>query len=248
MAKERQSTHRLTQEARDEITRRVLAGEKAGPLAVEFEVSRAYVSLLKMTALHPERIKRKAEAQFSLKLTTRETEELKRRFETTTPEDNHLIPAVERWTLDHGFQLAIKLFGKKPSKRAVKDCMGELLIRRPDSGDPKPKPPKPITRKQIDPEFAKDRSFVAYVQSPVYQKIAQREYELALAEWERRNPGGEGGVAEKPAEEAEDDSNWQIPAMQHPSVPGAPGRRVGKHAKSKGSPFTPAKRRKKKPR
>ncbi len=241
MGKDQPATHRLSKETRDEITRRVLAGEKAAALSAEFGVTRAYVSLLKATALDPERFKRKAEAKFSLKLTEKEIEALKLVFETSTPEDNQLIPASERWTLEHGFQLAWKLCSKKPSVRAMKECMGDVLKRRPDHGDPKPKPPQMKTIQQIDPELAKDPTYVAYIQSPVYQKIAWREYELALADWERRNPdGGEG------AGKTVDESEWEVPGA-FPTTPlVAPGQRIGKHSKGKGSPFTPSKKRRRK--
>ena len=49
------STPRLNQDQRDEITRRVLAGETAVSLGMEFGVTRAYVALLKAQALDPER-------------------------------------------------------------------------------------------------------------------------------------------------------------------------------------------------
>jgi hypothetical protein len=245
MGNDQRATHRLSKEARDEMTRRVLAGEKAAALAVEFGVTRAYVSLLKATALNPERFKRKAEAKFSLKLTEKEVEKLKKVFATSTPEDNKLIPARERWTLDHGFQLASKLFKKKPSVRAMKECMGDLLKRRPDFGDPKPKPPQMIKLNQIDPELAKEPGYVAYIQSPIYQKIAQREYEMALAEWERRHPNGE-----ETTDSPEKEGPWETeaPADFRTPPPMSPGQRVGKHAKSKGSPFTPPKKRRPKRR
>jgi hypothetical protein len=239
MAKDQPATHRLTKEDRHEITSRVLTGEKAAPLAAEFGVTRAYVSLLKATALDPERFKRKAEAKFSLKLTETEISRLKQVFDTSTPEDNDLIPARERWTLEHGFQMAWKLFNKKPSVRAMKECMGEHLRRRRDYGDPKPKPPQAIRSNQIDPELAKDPSYVAYIQSPIYQKIAWRDYEMALADWERRHPNGEEDSAI-----LENQDQQETLADVRSSPPGR--KRVGKHAMSKGSPFTPPKKRRKK--
>lgn len=241
MSKDHARRQRLSMETRDEIIRRVLAGENHTALAAEFGVTRAYVSLLKATALDPERFKRKAEAKFSLKLTDKEIHQLKQVFSTSTPEDNDLIPARERWTLQHGFQLVWKLFSKKPSVRAVKECMGDQLKRRPDSGHPKPKPPQPIRLNQIDPELAKDPSYVAYIQSPIYQKIAQREYEMALADWERRHPNGE----ESRVRMGETEGQSKTPADFRTAPPLAPGQRVGKHAKGKGSPFTPPKKRKK---
>lgn len=241
MAKDQPATYRLSKETRDQITRRVLAGEKATALAVEFGVTRAYVSLLKATALDPERFKRKAEAKLSLKLTGKEIDRLKQVFDTSTPEDNDLIPARQRWTLEHGFQMAWKLFSKKPSVRAMKEYMGDLLTRRPDFGDPKPKLPQPIRTNQIDPELAKDPSYVAYIQSPVYQQIARREYEMALADWERRHPDGAEDRATP-----ENEGQPETPADFRATPPRSPGQRVGKHAKGKGSPFTPSKKRRKK--
>jgi hypothetical protein len=234
---------RLTLEQREEATRRVLAGEKAVDLAAEYGCTRAYISLLKAQALDPERFKRKFEAKLKLKLTHEELARLKHIFDTSTPEDNDLIPARERWSLDHGFQLAMKLFEKRPSVRAMKQCMGDHIKRRADSGDPKPKPPKPHHINQIDPEMAKDPDYVAYYLSPVCERIAWREYEIALAEWEKRHPDGEEEV---PYSEP-GDGDWQFPAMP-PQRQFAPGQRVGKHAKSKGKPFTPPKKRRKKRR
>lgn len=231
---------RLTPEQRGEATRRVLAGETAAALAREYGCTRAYISLLKAQALDPERFRRKAEAKLSIKLTDKQIARLKEIFDTSTPEDNELIPAREKWSLDHGFQLAMKLFGKKPSVRAMKDCMGDHIKRRPDEGDPKPKPPKPHHINQLDPELAKDADFVAYYLSPVCERIAWKEYEFALAEWEKRNPHGE-----RPVADMNEDPEWEIPRPTMDRYPPAPGQRIGKHAKSKGSPFTKPKRRKK---
>lgn len=230
---------RFTPEQREEATRRVLAGEKAAALAAEYGCTGAYISLLKAQALDPERFRQKAEAKLSIKLTGRQIAELKQIFATSTPEANGLIPAREQWSLVHGFQLAMKLFQKKPSVRAMKECMGDHIKRRPDEGDPKPKPPKPHHINQLEPELAKDPDFVAYYLSPVCEKIAWKEYEFALAEWEKRNPYGE-----RPAPVTEDDPDWEIPPRGPDRLPPPPGQRLGKHAKSKGSPFTKPKRRK----
>lgn len=226
---------RMTPELREEATRRVLAGEKAAALAREYGCTRAYISLLKAQAIDPERFLRKSESKLSLKLTREERQRLKELFETSTPEDNELIPARETWNLDHGFQLARKLFDKKPSVRAMKELMGPLLERRADDGDPMPKPPKPPHVNQLDPELAQDPDFVAYYLSPICQKIRWREYELALADWHKRN---EARQRNQPEPEPDD--------MMNPSWTPMPqvGKRIGKHARSKGSPFTKPKRRK----
>jgi hypothetical protein len=230
---------RMTPAQREEATKRVLAGESAGMLAGEYGCTRAYISLLKAQAVDPDRYKRKAEAKLSLKLTAAQTAGLKRIFDSSTPEQNDLIPARESWSLDHGYQLAMKLFGKKPSVRAMKECMGDHLKRRPDEGDPKPKPPKPHHINQLDPELAKDPDFVAYYLSPICERIAWKEYEFALAEWEKRNPHGE-----RPVPEVDEDPEWEIPRPATGRHAPPPGQRVGKHARSKGSPFTKPKRRK----
>jgi hypothetical protein len=222
----------LNQTQRDEITRRVLAGETAISLGIEFGVTRAYVALLKAYALHPERFVRKAEAKLSQKLTDAELEQFREALTNKTPEDHDLIPATERWTLDHGHQLAWKLFKKRPSVRVIKECVTPHIPKWEDSLFIRPKPPKPHHINQISPELAKDADYVAYYLSPICEQIAWREYELAAADWDARFAHG----GESPDEETSD------------TVPGervmVPGHRCGKHAKSKGSPFTPPKRRK----
>jgi hypothetical protein len=227
---------RLNQEQRDEITRRVLAGEKAPQLAEEFGVSRAYVSLLKNQAIDPERFQHQAEDKFAKKFTKAEREKIIGIVSTSTPEEQVLIPTREHWSLDHGFQLVWRLYQKKPSVRAMKELMEPYIPRREDYRFPKPKPPKPHHVNQLDPELAKDPEFVAYYLSPICQQIAQREYEAALADWEKRFAADE----ERATVAAEAAGSF----AEAPPVL-APGLRVGKHAKSKGRPFTPPKRRKK---
>ena len=224
---------KLNQEQRNEITRRVLAGETAASLAREFGVTGQYVALLKAQALDPERFIRKAEANMSRKLTRDELAKLHEALSSGTPEDLNLIPAVEKWSLEHGFQLAERLIGKRPSVRAMKELMEPFIPKRSEFRFTKPKPPKPHHINQIDPELAKDPDYVAYYLSPICEQIAWREYELALADWEARFAADE--EREREADER------HLPA--EPVL--APGKRVGKHAKSKGSPFTPPKRRKK---
>lgn len=227
------ATKKLTQEQRAEITRRVLAGETAASLGQEFGVTRQYVALLKVQALDPERFIRKAEAKMERKLTREELAKLHAALASGTPEDLDLIPAVEKWSLEHGFQLAERLIGKRPSVRAMKEIMEPFIPKRSEFRFTKPKPPKPHHINQIDPELAKDPEYVAYYLSPICEQIAWREYEMALADWEERFAADE----ERERKAAEPPP----PAQQVQ----APGQRAGKHAKSKGSPFTPPKRRKK---
>jgi hypothetical protein len=234
---------RLSKEQREEVTRRALAGEKASLLGKEYGVTRAYVSLLKMQALEPERFAEKAESKLTRKLSRGELAQFDEALATGTPESHGLIPAVERWSYEHGYQLAWKLFQKRPSVRAIKQCMEPHIKRWEDYENERPKPPKPHHVNQLDPELAKDEDFVAYYLSPVCERIAWKEYEFALADWERRQVAKQKKDAEEeakreaaPAEDAQSPEKWQP----------VPGLRIGKHAKSKGSPFTPPKRRKRK--
>lgn len=227
---------RLTQAQREEITRRVLAGEKAKPLAEEFGVTRAYVSLLKNQALDPARFVKIS--VLSKKLTPEELEKFRETLGTTTPADHGYpsYPRAEEWKLEHGFLLAEKLFRKKPSRRVVTECMTPFLPKRKPFEYTRPQPPKPHHISQISPEFASDPDYVAYYLSPICEQIAWREYELALADYEARFAGDEERVESPP------DVFSGGPGGDFKVVPSV--RRTGKHAKGKGSPFTKAKRRK----
>jgi hypothetical protein len=227
---------RLSQEQREEITRRVLAGEKAKPLAEEFGVTRAYVSLLKNQALDPERFVKMS--PLSKKLTPDEVEQFKKTLGTTTPADHGFrsYPRPEQWKLEHGFLLAEKLFGKKPSLRVVKEIVTPFIPKRKAFEFGRPQPPQPHHISQISPEFADDPDYVAYYLSPICEQIAWREYEMALADYEARFAGDEERA------KAADEPVFPVGSPDF-RVP-APGMRTGKHAKGKGSPFTKAKRRK----
>jgi hypothetical protein len=229
----------LNQDQRDEITRRVLAGEMATSLGAEFGVTRAYVALLKAQALDPERFTRKAEAKLSLKLTDKQLEEFRKVLSSSTPEDHDLIPTSEKWSLEHGHQLAWKLFKKRPSVRTIKECVTPFMPRRADFRFTRPVPPKPHHINQIPLEFASDPDYVAYYLSPICEQIAWREYEWAVKDWDERFAGREDAGPDQEPAMTED-----LPAQMIPEKPLVPGQRTGKHAHSKGSPFTPPKRRK----
>lgn len=235
-------THRLNQEQRDEMTRRVLAGETAVSIGKEFGVTRAYVALLKAQALNPERFVRKQEAKLSRKLTATELKKFHEVLAGSTPEDHDLVPTSQRWSFEHGRQLAKKLFPhKRLSVRVIKECLTPYLPRRQDFRFTRPQPPKPHHINQIDPELAKDPGYVAYYLSPICEQIAWREYEWAVADWDARFAAAEEQHEAELAKARQAESPASPPAQRMP----APGQRIGKHAQSKGSPFTPPKRRKK---
>lgn len=241
---------RLTEEQRAEATRRVLAGEKAVALAEEYGVTRAYISLLKATALDPERFEKKREQKLTRRLTDAELASFRETIESSNPYELGLDPPTLRWLLDHGAQLAQRMFGKRPSKRVLEQCMEPVLRGKPDRMLRRPQPPQPHHVNQLDPELARDPDFVKYYLSPVCEQIARREYELALEDWIARY----GDVDEVDPDSGRpvggiDDVAWETPDGDHrPAFPPAPGRRVGKHAGSKGSPFTPSKKKRRKKR
>ncbi len=223
---------RLNQSQRDEIVRRVLAGEKSLLLAEEFKVSRAYVSLLKNQALDPGRFTN--EEKLTKKLTVAETEKFREVLTSTTPTDHDFHPHSEHWSLDYGARLAEKLFKKKPSVRLLTELVKPLMPKRSDFRFKRPQPPKPHHISQISAEFANDPDFVAYYLSPICQQIAQREYDLAVADWDARFADSE---EREQAAEAK-----RVAASQPNFLAAPPGKRTGKHAKGKGSPFTAPKR------
>jgi len=222
-------TQKLTPQQREEIIRRALAGERRAELAKEFGVTRQAIEQYLINAAPTEAQKRRIEAKLTKRLTKEQTDELKKQFDTRTPEELELRPRRPFWTVDHGMQLAQKLFNKTPSVAAMKALLAPHLKRRSDAeiGDPMPQPPKPHHVDELDPELAKNKEFVAYFLSPKCLEIEQKEYEWALREWKKRNERRE---AEKPA-----------PVLNPGTfVP----RRHGKHAKGRGPNFTPPRKKK----
>lgn len=250
----------LTKEQRAEILRRLGEGEKQVALGKEFNVTRAAISLLKQRTADPARFANKYE--WKKRLTDGEIATFKHTLDTTLPKDHDLDvlgPAPSRlWTMERGYALANKLFRKEPAVRIMKDCMGDHLTRRPDSYLTPPEPPPPRDLRRLPPELAADKDFVKYYLSPIALQIEQREYELALEHYHQlhakflQQQASQATATLRPPEL--DDDAWADPSPpplpgtgpSDPSPPPAPGHRLGKHAKSKGSPFTKAKRTKKK--
>jgi hypothetical protein len=249
----------LTPEQREEILRRLATGETQTSVAKDFNVTRAAISLLKQRNADPGRYADK----YNLKkrLTAEEVASFKHALDHSLPKDHGLDvlgPSPSKlWTMDRGYALADKLFGKQPSVRTMKQCMGEHLVRRPDGMLTPPEPPPPRDLRRLPPELAADKDFVKYYMSPIALQIEQREYELALEHYHKH-------VAEQEKRQAAqtrdnilppelDDSEWSDDWTPPPLKAGqsellhtpAPGHRSGKHAKSKGNPFTKPKRKKK---
>jgi len=175
---------KLTASMREEITKRALNGEKQARLSEEFGVSSAYVSLLKQQALVPE--KWANSANWKLKLSPEEEQQLRDLFATSSPAKQKLDPPSDHWSLDLGKQLAIRLFGKPASLRVITNLISPFLPKPKPYEFKRPEPPKPHHISQLSPELARDPEFVAYYLSPQSAKLAQREYELAVADYDAR--------------------------------------------------------------
>lgn len=240
----------LTKEQRAEILRRLAAGERQVEIAKDYHVTRAAISLIKQTAANPGRFVRRKDLK--MKLTPEEAATLRAALDESLPADHGLeatgsgLPKF--WTLERGRELARRLFGKEPSTRALKKCMGEHLARRRDSWLTPPEPPGPRDIRKLPPELAADKGFVKYYMSPVALQIEQREYELALEQYQKNLALHEQRQAAADSLPAPGGDDWEInrPPSADGYQPSVPGRRMGKHAKGKGSPFTKPKRRKKK--
>jgi len=259
---------KLTPEQRKELLARLQAGEKPGPLSKEYGISRQAVCQLRDYHLNPGEARRKGILRS--RLLPEERENIIQLLRTTTPRDHgvenegHGHP--DSWNTERLTALTRKLYSKKMFQYAARECIQEA---RPDprfDPDAKPEPPGPPDIRYLDPELAKDKEFVEYFLSEASQQIRQKEYEWALREWEERQARKASGEIVDPPKrkrgrprknplpvssddfEAEPyDGTTPLPGanghLRH--LPPSPGERVGKHAKSKGAPFTKPKRKKK---
>lgn len=258
---------RLTVEERKEIIERLKAGEGAAALAREFGVSRQAVHSLRERTLNPNSNYQKNILRSRLAPVQRAR--LIEVLRTTTPVDHgvegegHGHP--ERWNSERVLALGRRLFDKRLYLKTIRQCIQEACPDRRWAPNARPEPPKPPDIRDLSPEMADDEEFVKYYFSPLCQQIRQREYEWELREYEKRQTE-EGtkkrgrGRPPKPKPDAPSaatdddeelfDGSKPLPeiagnAALLPRHPAAPGRRVGKHASSKGSPFTKSKKRKK---
>ncbi|MCU0779601.1 MAG: hypothetical protein MUF04_00710 [Akkermansiaceae bacterium] len=249
-------SHKLTAGQREEILRRLAAGETQASISRDFQVSSTAVYLIKKQASEAGQ----ADRQRALKkrLLPAEIDRLKSTLQGTLPTD-HGIRTTEPekpdvWTIARARDLARKLFGKTPSVRTLTECVPKPPPRVHDFGLAPPKPPGPPNVDLLPPDLAADKDFVKYYLSPICRQIEQREYEAALAHYHERLARESKRKADAPKPEFEpepepdDDLLPPPPPPRAGFAPGspAPGTRVGKHAKSKGNPFTKPKRRKRK--
>jgi hypothetical protein len=222
-------TSPLSKEQKAELLRRALAGEKAVALSKEYQVTATYVRLIKRMHHDPQRFRDAAQKKMTRTLVESELKKLDEVLSSTKPADHGFPPHPNRWNLEHGMRLAEKLFKKSPSKRQLLECVGPYIPKRSEFRFTRPEPPKQLTPEDIEPEFDSDPSYAAYCLSPIYHQIRQREYEIAVADYDARF--ADADARELAAEE-------QMKALNDSEFSPAT-KRTGKHAKSKGSPFTP---------
>lgn len=208
---------RISAELQKEIHRRYKAGERQDAIARDVGFSRQSIANVVEKFEKPEKVKARKESNYRKRLTEVEYEEFKKIIETTVPADHGYKPALSKWNVESGIWVAEKRFGKKVAVAMVTNLVKPYMKRRniQEIGDPKPEPPEPFDITKVDPELAKDKSFVEYCQSPIGRQVAWRTYEAALKEWEQRNP---------------DQVERKAPEPKKKVVKKVAGKRVGKHA------------------
>jgi len=261
---------KLTPEQRKKLLERLKAGEKPGPLSIEYQISRQAVCQLRDYHFNPDATRRKGVLRS--RLLPEERNNVIHLLRTTYPRDhgveNEGYGHPDVWNYERLTALTKKLYAKKMFMYAARECIQEA---RPDprfDPDAKPQPPEPFDIRHLDPELANDKEYVNYCLSPISQQIRQKEYEWALREWEEREarkakrvlpeaPKRKRGRPRKtplPASSNGDDDGGlpydgtaPLPGTKNglTYLPPAPGERVGKHAKSKGARSSKPKRRKK---
>lgn len=254
---------KLTPEQRQELLARLRAAERPCTLASEYGISRQAVAQLRDYHLRPDVARRKGVLRS--RLLPHERNHIVHLLRTTLPLDHgveqegHGHP--DRWNTERLTALTRKLFGKKMFAYAARECIQEACPDPRFDADRKPQPPGPPDIRDIDPELAEDEEYVAYYFSEACQRIRRKEYEWALREWEERQAHIAAGKLAEPQKRkrgrprkhplapAIDDTETEpydgTSPMTAFAIDTPTMARTGKHSKSKGSPFTKPKRRKK---
>lgn len=258
---------KLNPAQRKELLQRIQAGERPGKLSLEYGISRQAVSQFGDYHLNPDVTRRKGILRS--RLLPEERKHVVHLLRTTLPKDHgvegegHGHP--DRWNTERLTALTRKLYNKKMFAYAARECIQEACPDPRFDPNQKPEPPGPPDIRDIAPELADDEEYVAYYLSEACQRIRQKEYEWALRLWEERQARiASGEMADPPKRKrgrprkhplpdlySEDfggelyDGTTPIPGSE--TVAGNPlaTPRTGKHSKSKGSPFTKPKRKKK---
>lgn len=243
---------RLTEDMRAEILKRLKAGERAATLAREFGVTRQAVSLLKIKT---------ATAKSRPRLVEKEVEKLRTLAETTLPSDHGFeAPGSwnDRWTGVSLHRLAEKMAKRRimvlPIRRYFHEWFAGTGGSPVGSYDPdRPESLTGIPRDLRDPDFLqflRERKTGA-AKLPPANKPAKEKAPMP-ARKKRGRPGSADSLM-PPPEAWEFLNPATVDALagsgHNPPLAGPPLQpivRTGKHRKSKGSPFTAARKKKKK--
>lgn len=235
-------SRRLTPEQREEIIRRIKLGERPGVIARDFGVTAEAVSQIRIRLL-PIEERRPSMRRSQKRLRDDELRMLTEAVGGTLPADHGFeILGPEhrrRWTDTRIRALSMKLAGRVPAVRVLKELIEVGRLAFIDDGDGPPEYPLPHDVRRLSPELAADEEFVEYYLSPAAWELALRQYDYQVREYEkevagRSRPPAEPPPVSQPASEPASTKNAERPP--------APGGRLGKHGK--GSPFTKPKRRK----
>lgn len=263
---------KLTPEQRKKLLERLAAGEQTSKLAHEYGVSRQAVSQFRDYHLRPDVARRLG--MYRSRLLPEERKKIIQILQTSVPAD-HGVQDVgderrDTWNVERLIALSRKLFNKKMFQYAARECISEALPDYTKDPDIKPQPPGPLSMDDLSAEYRNDPEFVKFYFSDAHQRIRQKEYEWALRMWEERQACIARGDLDLPGKRKRGrprkypiktpantalseidatpfDGSTPLPHMPFKTGTAAasPGARIGKHAKSKGAPFTKPKRRKK---
>jgi hypothetical protein len=242
--KTRGKKSRFTKEDVVEILRRVEAGETRAAVAQEYGVSREAISQIYIRHTKPD-AERRPSLRRTKQLTDAEIAAFREALDTTRPRDHgfeflgHHHP--DSWTDARVKALAKKVVGKVPAVRVLKELVTKEHRTPPYDPDAPPPPPEPHDVRRLSPELAQDEEFVEYYLSDKAWQLTLKDYEYQLREWERHKLEREAKALRKADREAKKEAAEPVIPVEPPV---APGLRIGKHRASKGSPFTRAKRKK----
>jgi hypothetical protein len=265
---------RLTPADRATIVARVKSGETLAAVGQDYGISRQAVQQMRNKEdIKAGLIKRDPKRRITPKkhLFDDEWQQLEKLIKETTPGDHGLIQlddsAAGVWSMPRAMALARKVFGRSPSVIRMQALLKRVAprTRRVWPLNAPPEPPVRYTRKTLPLSAIEDPEFGRYLLSDICWQIQQREYELALKDYESRLELDPRGSAKQTAplsvDEDFDPDDDLDPAKlvekygqltDEPRTgfyaPPSPGERVGKHKGNRQQPKKKQRKGKKKRR
>ena len=245
---------RLTEDMRVEILERLKAGERAVTLAREFGVTRQAISLLKIKT---------TTAKSRPRLVEEEVEKLRKLATTTRPSDHGFEPPgswYDQWSAKSLHKLGETMAKRRlmvlPIRRLFHEWFGGWGGAPAGAYDPdQPKSLATIPKELRDPEFLqflRGKAATA-IKLPAPEPLARKVAEPPVKPVRKKRGRRSSAESLMPPPEAWEFLNEQLarpPNFDQGTKPlnamPTPIMRTGKHRKSKGSPFTAARKKKKK--